>query len=445
MSRARAMSNQSDQSGSALLEREWTLMVYMVSDGPVAPNGGAPGGGEEMDLDQILSIERNALARAVEALGDAGQVHVAVQIDYLKYPGVFRWSDGAGEVTRVKEESSAADPEVLQRFYKWGLTFPARRYALMFWGHSSGPSGLFTDAMSTFGPVGRSGIDTLNLPRLGHSIAKLSAALGKRPAQQAQNTPEPLQVVIFKDCFQSLLETAFELGHGEEGPRVRYMIASQGLIPVAMEADDENPPKPLPSWPYVEMLACFDDAETERVVTRLVESLGEYYRQRKNRGHHIDVPIAALKLDEVENVAKPLKALGEQIQRAMDNPHTVDQIEDAFRRAFRGVVDGDPMLVDVSSLCDRLSELNIASLTTAADELRACLATLVFVRRPAKRTAFNGVSVYYYPLLPQERVGTSIGLVNGSHYERLQLNKRTEWHTVALAGTPSALARARYL
>ena len=63
---------------------------------------------------------------------------------------------------------------------------------------------------------------------------------------QAQNAPAQLDVVIFKDCFQSLLETAFELGHGEAGrPRARYMIASQGLIPVAIEADEKNPPKAL--------------------------------------------------------------------------------------------------------------------------------------------------------------------------------------------------------
>jgi len=129
----------------------------------------------------------------------------------------------------------------------------------------------------------------------------------------------------------------------------------------------------------------------------------------------------------------------------LDNPQRTDQIEDAFRRAFRGVVDGDPMLVDVSSLCDRLKELNITSLTKAADALQTCLKTLVFARLPDELTAFKGVSVYYYPPLPQERIGTNIGLVNGSHYEQLKLNQLTKWHTVALAGTPSALARARYL
>ena len=193
------------------------------------------------------------------------------------------------------------------------------------------------------------------------------------------------------------------------------------------------------------MLACFNAESTDLIVRRLVTALGEYYRQRENRGHHIDVPIAALTLGEVAQMVKPLSNLREQIDREMDNPHMVDQVEDAFRRAFRGVVDGDPMLVDVSSLCDRLRELNIEPLTAAAHELQACLESLVLVRLPDKGTAFTGVSVFYYPPLPQERIGTNIGLVNGSHYQQLQLNKLTHWHTVALAGTPSALARARYL
>ena len=224
MSSAQRTSNQPYQAGSTmnLLEKEWTLMVYMVSDGPDPPDGEGPADREPVDLDKIVHVERTALASAAEALGAAGQVHLAVQIDYLKHPGVFRWSNGGGDVALVKQESSAANPEVLQRFYEWGLTFPARRYALMFWGHSSGPSGLFTDQTSTFGPAGQSGIETLNLPRLGNSIAQFNAALAGAGAPQAQNAPAQLDVVIFKDCFQSLLETAFELGHGEGGrPRAR--------------------------------------------------------------------------------------------------------------------------------------------------------------------------------------------------------------------------------
>ena len=193
------------------------------------------------------------------------------------------------------------------------------------------------------------------------------------------------------------------------------------------------------------MLAGFNDSGTKIVVEGLVDSIGEHYANRENRADHIDVPIAALELGNITGVIKPFDNLREQVGQVLDNPHTADQIEDAFRRAFRGVKDGDPMLVDVSSLCDRLKELDIASLTKAADELQTRLKTLVLARRPKTNTAFTGVSVYYYPPFPQERIGTNIGLVNASHYQQLKLNELTQWHTVALAGTPSALARARYL
>ena len=84
-----------------------------------------------------------------------------------------------------------------------------------------------------------------------------------------------------------------------------------------------------------QLLACFNAESTDLIVRRLVTALGEYYRQRENRGHHIDVPIAALTLGEVAQMVKPLSNLREQIDREMDNPHMVDQVEDAFRRAFR--------------------------------------------------------------------------------------------------------------
>ena len=417
--------------------KEWTLMVYMVSDGPKNPDPGDEDDAAAVDLDEIVALERNALTAAVDALGKDGQVHVAIQIDYLKSPGVFRWSSADAQMTVLKEEGSAADPKVLHRFYEWGLTFPAKRYALMFWGHSSGPSGLFADELTTFGPAAYSGIETLNLSELGQSVAQLNETL----------TGQNLEVVIFKDCFQSLLETAFELWDVKaERPLANYMVASQGLIPVALEADDTNQARALPSWPYARMLACLNDTSngTEAVVRGLVELLGKYYGRREHRGDHIDVPIAALRLDKIAEVKKPLSELRDQLELAMDKPHTADQVEDAFRRAFRGVVDGDPMLVDVSSLCDRLKELNIKSLTQSAETLKTHLKDLVLVRLPVRDTAFNGVSIYYYPPLPQERIGTNIGLVNRMHYEQLKLNQLTKWHTVALAGTPSALARARY-
>jgi hypothetical protein len=452
MSPAQSTSNQSFQSGSArdLSAKEWTLMVYMVSDQPTAPDDVDLNDPRLVDLDKIVESERLALKDAVEKLGEAGQVHVAVQIDYLKYPGVFRWSNGADHPSLMKEEGSAADPKVLERFYEWGLTFPAKRYALMFWGHSTGPSGLFADELTTFGPAAYSGIDTLNLSELGRSVAHLNATLTgiAGGSSQEQNKPRQLEVVIFKDCFQSLLETAFELWDvPAKRPLANYMVASQGLIPVALEADENERPRVLPPWPYGKMLAGFHraDTDTDTVVKGLVDSIGEHYANRENRADHIDVPIAVLDLGQIKDMIGPLDNLRQQIALVMDKPQTADQIEDAFRRTFRGVKDGDPVLVDVSSLCDRLKELDVASLTKAADELQTRLKTLVLARRPKTNTAFTGVSVYYYPPFPQERTGTNIGLVNAFHYEQLKLNELTRWHTVALAGTPSALARARYL
>jgi hypothetical protein len=452
MSHAQSQLNQSDPPGSALDQqvKAWTLMVYMVSDQPRAPDGvdlDAPG---SVDLDEILKQDFEALKDAVEKLGEDGQVHVAVQIDYLKYPGVFRWSNGADHPTLAAQEGSATDPKVLKGFYEWGLTkFPAKRYALMFWGHSSGPSGLFADELTTFGPAAYSGIETLSLSELGQSVATLNANLTAATVDgaRAEHVRPTLEVVIFKDCFQSLLETAFELWDAKaDRPLATYMVASQGLIPVALEADEDKPPSVLPTWPYDEMLAAFNDDDTTDTVRNLVTSIGGHYEKPENRADHIDVPIAALALGNLANVSTSLNTLREQICQALGGPRTAVQIEDAFRRAFRGVKDGDPMLVDVSSLCDRLKELGVDSLTAAADALKDCIKkTLVVARRPNENTAFTGVSVYYYPPFPQERMGTNIGLVNASDYEQLTLNKLTSWHTVALAGTPSALARARNL
>ena len=84
MSPAQSTSNRF-QSGRALdlPEKEWTLMVYMVSDQPTAPDDVDINDPRLVDLDKVVESERLALKDAVEKLGQAGQVHVAVQIDYL--------------------------------------------------------------------------------------------------------------------------------------------------------------------------------------------------------------------------------------------------------------------------------------------------------------------------------------------------------------------------
>src|SRR5512139_242582 len=115
----------------------WALLVYMVSDEPSRDV-------EVVDLDRVLAAERRALIAASAATG----VPVAIQADYLaphKTVQYFGLPDEAPQVG-VLSNVNSTDPVEIQAFLKRAhQKFNAENYVVMFWGHSSGPSGLFSD------------------------------------------------------------------------------------------------------------------------------------------------------------------------------------------------------------------------------------------------------------------------------------------------------------
>ena len=159
--------------------KEWTVAIYMVADGPSGNRG----------LDEIASGELARIIRAADP--DSGpkpldKIHVAVQVDLSDQDGILRLAvDGTYDdltISRIPEaDATAAD--TLKGFFKWVATdFPALRYCVVFWGHSSGPIGLFGDRASPNGPVNR-----LTLPKLRgvmHQFASALNATGRASSRQ---------------------------------------------------------------------------------------------------------------------------------------------------------------------------------------------------------------------------------------------------------------------
>jgi hypothetical protein len=446
--RSAIMTTQRDEASDV---RDWTLLVYMVSDDSEGPASREMATAPSLvNLDLIADLELAAINKA--AAKHQGAMHVAIQVDFLNRQGTFRWRDGM-EKPRLAE-SVSIDPEVFSRFLQWGMkSCPARRYALLFWGHSSGPSGLFSDQIPSYG-FSRRLAQTLTLPAIGES---LEAAKGWRygsngnDAQANGSKRSPIDILLFKDCFQSILEAAFELGRIDDKrtERASFMISSQGLVPVAAEGESLQPPKALPPWPHEELFNCLvGGGETGTVAANLVDALGKFYGDKANRGGHLEVPFSLLRLDKVRDLVEPLRTLEAHLYRALNSPDTSDDAYDALRFAFRGTVDGDPMLMDLRSLCDHLVVLGGNEVTSAAAALAQTLDRtpdgIVSAHRPVS-SPFHGLSVYYYPASPDQRAGSAIGQVFLPAYRQLRLSKVTKWDKVALADTPSAAAQRQLL
>ena len=394
-------------------ERSWTVLVYMVAD---HKEKGAT------LLDSFAEQELRAIANAA----DLTDMHVAVQVDFTKVDGTFRgtmvsresgcddttacgasglegakvietFSEGDKSITLCRgKETKAGDPNVLARFLKWGRTVcPARRYAIFFWGHSFGPMGLFLDG------------GTVPLPRVATAIGAAD-------------------VVLFKDCLMSTLETAYEMQYV-----AKYAIGSQALIPIKGV------------WPYTDLFAILQTASSDNalfVARALAARLGTHYDDQRNRAAFAEVPMSMLDLSQVQALTEPLTELVKEL-RTLDK-ETAAKVKKRFEeaRAGRGVSDhhhpGDPALLDVTTLCRDLVELDTPA-QKPAEALNRRLRTLVPWAH-SQRNTFNGISVYYVSLDPEilQRPIRSVVEVavlnNPKRYKSLALNEQTEWSTIAL-------------
>src|SRR5262249_51338777 len=148
----------------------------------------------------------------------------------------------------------------------------AKRYAFMFWGHSSGPAGLFLDQLCN---------TCISKPL---PIKALTTALEDHVPSRGRGSRSPgdapaFDIVLFNDCWMDNLETAVHLADVAE-----FIIASQGIVPFT-------------NWSYEAMFARLaEGGDSEAVASALVELLGDFYDKAKNRPKRDEVPFALLNL-----------------------------------------------------------------------------------------------------------------------------------------------------
>jgi hypothetical protein len=361
-------------------KKPWTVLVYMVSD---APDPGKLDAVAQDDLEQIFA--------AINPI----RTHLAVQTDFSGGEGVLRTI--AGDAPELLPETNASDPRTLKGFLEATLPrCPADRYALLFWGHSKGTAGLFTDAV----PGGIS--ETLSLPKLAGALRGIFR--------------RPIDIVLFKNCCLSALETAYELQ-----PVARFIISSQTRVRA------EN-------WPYAEMFGSLPPRPrtTQSIGTAMVDALGDFYSRKKNRPGKPEIPFTLLNLEAVTSLTGPMEGLVDELKSARYDKTAGNGVRDVFMerdRSRRGKDSGDPALPDVVTLCQRLRALRLADLTRAADTLERRLRTTLIVHHRPKTSRFHGVGINYPPAAVN---GPSIFPRFPEGYDGLRLCRATGWQAIAL-------------
>jgi hypothetical protein len=176
-------------------ERPWSLIGLIAADNDLAPEVRA-------DLDELL------------AAPTLDRLHVAGELDTSDGAlcGRFALADarpdrGAHLALARRGPRNTGDPALLRDLLRWALAvFPARRRALLFWGHGQGARIAIDDGAG----------DALTIVEL---VGALADGLADRP---------PLDLVLFDACLMAKLELLADLA-----PFARLVLASGEVVPAS--------------------------------------------------------------------------------------------------------------------------------------------------------------------------------------------------------------------
>jgi hypothetical protein len=378
-------------------KKPWAVFVYLVADDQYSSSAPV--------LDDIAEKELDLLFDAV----DRRNMHVAVQADFRIKKRVWRYLERQPEGSLP--ESSAGDPKTIKTFLEWAYgTARAERYLILFWGHAFGTAGLFPDSR----PEAPATKDLLSLRELRDVLSHANVLGGG----------QAVDIVMFKNCCLSNLETAYQLRDVAE-----FMIASQARLPAN-------------GWPYRQLFSALAadrgaGSRTESIAGKLVRHLAEYYAETEPQR---DVPTSLLRLEAARGLKDPMRTLATELiqARQFDGLRWRNVIHDAVRRASHV---GDPALPDIVNLCRHLRDPRAPyerALTEAAQRVEHVVNRRLVVSHFSKTSAFNGAGVFSKPADHAARqdsiVANSIDL---SEYSSLAFCRDTNWNEVALGTGPA--------
>lgn len=411
-------------------KKPWAVLAYTIAEDHASSS----------PLDTSAQRELKAICDAA----DFRRVSIAAQVDFKRRRGVYRsaivepepqergfkdidparhelWQkilagvdEGEARVRLQREATDldAADGDVLQEFLRFGhAECPAERYVVSFFGHAAGPLGLFTDAAA--------GKDEglLRLPALVDAFRG-----GARRAD----------VVVFRDCFMNCLEAAYQLRDAAE-----YIVATQALAPATG------------TWPWQAFMETLTpDASPYDAALGVARALAAYLDEAEHRSGFDAVPYSLLDLKAASDAGTRLAALVDALEAARQDPARARACARALEAARVGApadakVPGDPALLDVPTMCARLSALKGDPVAAAAVALGRVVGGKLVRWHHSQTRAHQGTSLFYQPVRPADRQRSylhaedeTVANDDARHYRALALSKATGWHRIALNPLP---------
>jgi Clostripain family len=233
---------------------------------------------------------------------------------------------------------------------------------------------------------------------------------------------KPLEIVAFKDCFMSTLETVAQLAD-----LATHVVASQSLVPA------EN-------WPYREIFkGLLDGKDRTESAKRFAAALEKHYALKENRENNADVPYTLLDTRRMRHVGRQLAKLVARLNATKETGGNAKALQNALARAALG---NEKALVDVKVFCDELNKYSDALVRNYARVLASALPssknTRGLVVSHSGGKAASGVSLFCFPSDPKAQKTSNLASNSSSDaYKALEMSEATHWDTIAFQARPS--------
>ncbi|XXF76871.1 clostripain-related cysteine peptidase [Myxococcaceae bacterium GXIMD 01537] len=339
----------------------WTVLVYMVADNNLEPAA----------LDDIIEMAD---------VGSARNLNIVVQIDRAQgydengLGQLPNWTStkrlrvmpGALEPVSDLGELNMGDPRTLSDFITWGVkTYPADRYALVFWDHGGAWPGFGGDSSTQDD-------DLLTLAELKSGIQAGMTAAGL----------QQFALIGYDACLMATYEVALAME-----PFGEYLLASEEL-------------EPGHGWDYRSLKVLKQDPSTSpRVLgAGIIEG---FKAQAVQAGTAQDITLSLTDLYALGD----LKTAVEQLAQAYPAVSATSGTATAFGRGRAAVLKFGEMpnpaqsvnMVDLGDLAAQVAQ-QMSSASAVRSAVDAALTRAVVARTSGPRTSrATGLSIYFPP------------------------------------------------
>ena len=272
-------------------EKEWTVMVFLNADNNLESFG-------YMDVQEM------------EKVGSTADVNVVVQFDPISPRGSQRFlvekstkpysksNEFHSTILEDMTEQDMGDYKTFVDFVVWGMrSFPAKKYAVVFWNHGSGWSKEAPLSAKSISYDDTSG-NHMTTGQIAKSMGEITALTGRR-----------VDVVAFDACLMAMFEIADSVSEYSD-----YFVASEANIPGK-------------GFAYDELLAEFNSREDKSARQLSLDMVATYKKEYSS--YFGGVTISAMELAKLEGVKEALGSWVGEMQQTKDL--TRDELLDLAR------------------------------------------------------------------------------------------------------------------